>query len=574
MTCGNTIPRPEFPNPQFERENWLNLNGEWMFEMDPGCSGAQRKLIETDRLSGSIMVPFCPESRLSGIGNTDFMNGVWYKRSVNIEKNQLDGRVFLHFGAVDYEAKVYVNGRFAFSHKGGYTHFCGEITHQLRAGENLITVAVLDETRSPLVPRGKQSEQFRSHGCDYTRTTGIWQTVWLEFVPLEYIESFRFYPEPDSAAVSVSVSVRGEGTLRAEAYYDGEKAGEYEGFARNGSVNFTVPLSETHLWEPGEGRLYDVALCFGRDTVKSYFGLRKVCLEGMKFLLNGKSVFQRLVLDQGFYPDGIYTAPDDAALAADISLSMAAGFNGARLHQKVFEPRFLYHCDKAGYMVWGEYPNWGLDHSDPRALTAVLPEWCEALERDFNHPSIIGWCPFNETSEYRQRGQNDELLRIVYKTTKQIDKTRPCIDTSGYTHVVTDIYDVHDYDQDPVAFRERYRVLAEDGNLIDVFNSHGRLSQCYNSEPVMISEYGGIQWSVGDSKGWGYGNAPKSVEEFIARYRGLTDAILDNAALLGFCYTQLYDIEQEQNGLYTYDRHPKFDMEIFHTINSRKAAIE
>jgi len=569
MTSGKPVPRPEFPNPQFERENWLNLNGRWMFEMDPGCSGQERKLNEAQRLSGTIIVPFCPESRLSGIEHTDFMNCVWYKRAVNIAEQQMEGRVFLHFGAVDYEARVYVNGYLAFSHKGGYAHFRGEITKQLQAGENLITVEVKDDTRSPLVPRGKQSEQYHSHGCDYTRTTGIWQTVWLEFVPCEYIESFRFYPEPDSASVGVCVSVQGQGSLSAEVYYNDKKVGAFDGLARNGSVTFSIPLSEIHLWEPGRGRLYNVMLHFGRDTVKSYFGLRKVCLDRMKFLLNGRSVFQRLVLDQGFYPDGIYTAPDDAALAADISLSMAAGFNGARLHQKVFEPRFLYHCDKAGYMVWGEYPNWGLDLSKPEALYSVLPEWLDVLERDFNHPSIIGWCPFNET----HTPQIDEILSTVYNATKSFDKTRPCIDTSGYIHVLTDIYDVHDYDQDPAALKEHYESLSEDGSLYDRANARG-LKQMYNGQPVFISEYGGIQWSVGESKGWGYGNAPKTEGEFTERYRGLTDAILDNGAILGFCYTQLYDIEQEQNGLYTYDRQPKFDMRVFKEINSRKAAIE
>ena len=311
---------------------------------------------------------------------------------------------------------------------------------------------------------------------------------------------------------------------------------------------------------------------FGGDTVKSYFGLRDIRLDGFKYLINGKSVFQRLVLDQGFYRDGIYTAPDDSDMIKDIEISLAAGFNGARLHQKVFEQRFLYHCDRLGYIVWGEYPNWGLDYSAPDAIYGILPEWCEEVERDFNHPSIIGWCPFNETWDYAGREQRDELLEAVYKITKQLDSTRPCIDTSGNFHVMSDIFDVHDYEQDPKIFKENYDKLVSDGTLFDRHDSR----QKYAGEPTFVSEYGGIKWVVGeqDENAWGYGNAPRTENEFIERYRGLTEALLGNELMFGFCYTQLYDIEQEQNGLYTYDREPKFDMTVFHGINSAKAAIE
>ncbi len=278
------------------------------------------------------------------------------------------------------------------------------------------------------------------------------------------------------------------------------------------------------------------------------------------------------MLDQGFYRDGIYTAPDESDLIKDIEISLAAGFNGARLHQKVFEQRFLYHCDRMGYLVWGEYPNWGLDYSAPDAIYGILPEWCEEVERDFNHPSIIGWCPFNETWDYDGRQQRDELLETVYKITKQLDSTRPCIDTSGNFHVMSDIFDVHDYEQDPKIFKENYDKLVSDGTLFDRHDSR----QKYAGEPTFVSEYGGIKWVVGeqDENAWGYGNAPRTENEFIERYRGLTEALLGNELMFGFCYTQLYDIEQEQNGLYTYDREPKFDMTVFHGINSAKAAIE
>ena len=323
----------------------------------------------------------------------------------------------------------------------------------------------------------------------------------------------------------------------------------------------------------GKGNLYDLTLTFCGDTVQSYFGLREVRLDDRRFLLNGRSVFMRLVLDQGFYPDGIYTAKDEQALIRDVELSMAAGFNGARLHEKVFEPRFLYHCDRMGYIVWGEYPNWGADHSDPRALAPFLQEWIEAVERDFNHPSIIGWCPFNETWDYDGRRQWNEFLRTVYRATKAIDPTRPCIDTSGNYHVETDIYDLHDYEQNVDVFHAQYDKLATENELFDRHHDHGG-AQIWKGEPVFLSEYGGIRWAGEDAVGWGYGEAPKTEAEFKARYKGLTDTLLDNPRMCGFCYTQLYDVEQELNGLYTYGREPKFDMDFFKAVNSRKAAIE
>lgn len=566
-----TIPRSEHPDPQFQRKDWLNLNGEWDFEFDFGNSGLRAGVLEKDEWSRKINVPFCPESKLSGIEYTDFIAAVWYRKSVTVTETQLEGRVLIHFGAVDYETYLYVNGEEAGYHKGGYTSFIFDITEFLTAGENVIAVNARDDVRDPLVPRGKQSELYNSHGCDYTRTTGIWQTVWLEFVPKAYVKSFKLFPDTVNATLGVSAVVEGEGAFKAEAFYDGRLVGSFEKTAA-GFVSGDIKLSETHLWEVGCGRLYDLKITFGGDEISSYFGLRDIRIDGYKVLINGKSVFQRLVLDQGFYADGIYTAPSDEALEKDIRLSLAVGFNGARLHQKVFEPRFLYHCDRLGYIVWGEFGNWGLDYSRDGALEAMLPQWCESVARDFNHPAIVGWCPFNETWDRDGRKQNDELLRIVYRVTKQLDETRPCIDTSGNFHVETDIFDVHDYEQKVEIFKGNYDRLMTEGVLFERFPDRQEYD---GKKPAFVSEYGGIQWSLG-SRGdaWGYGNAPKSEQEFIDRYKGLTDALLDNERMFGFCYTQLYDIEQEQNGLYYYDRSPKFDPELFRRINSRKAAIE
>lgn len=570
------IPRPEHPKPQFERQSWLNLNGEWDFCFDNGLSGEARRFYEDfSAYDKKITVPFCLESELSGIGIKDFTYGVWYKRNVSLTAEQAAKRVVLHIGAADYKTKVWVNGSYAGMHKGGYVSFFFDISAFVRAGENTVVIFCEDDTRCPMIPRGKQSEEYYSHGCDYTRTTGIWQTVWLEFTEKAYIKSIKFRPDVVSQALNAEVFFEGKADFSAVVTYEGRAMGRFAANAAAGALNFSIPLAEPHLWEPGCGRLYDVELDFGADKVSSYFGLRSIAFDGYKFRLNGRSVFQRLVLDQGFYPEGVYTAPSDEALKRDIELSMDFGFNGARLHQKVFEERFLYHADKMGYMVWGEYPNWGLDHTRPESVYGILPEWLSELERDFNHPSIVGWCPFNETWDMHGCRQYDPLLSLVYRATKAADPGRPCIDTSGNYHVETDIFDLHDYEQSPEKLKETLEPFAAGAEL----KNHCNNRQTYTDGlPVFISEYGGIKWSPveGNSRdvAWGYGNAPQTEEEYKARYKGLTDALLEHPKIFGFCYTQLTDVEQEQNGCYRYDRSAKFDTAFFREVNTREAAIE
>lgn len=573
----NAIPRPEHPQPQWERANWKNLNGTWQFDFDFGASALERGLQNNDvKLSKEITVPFCPESKLSGIGYTDFINAVCYKKTVELSESDVAGKTFLHFGAVDYKAQIFVNGEFAGRHKGGYSSFKIDVTKFVHAGENTFFVYAEDDVRSRLQPKGKQANKYYSSGCDYTRTTGIWQTVWLESVPENYVKWAKYYPDIHEGSLTVVGETSGKGTLKIKSSFDGKDTGSSETECFGGRFTAKLVLNEKHLWEIGKGGLYDLDITFGEDRIKSYFGLRETRFEDKKFMLNGKSVFQRTVLDQGFYPDGIYTAPSDEALIKDIQLSLDAGFNGARLHQKVFEARFLYHCDRMGYIVWGEHANWGLDYYNPQATEIFLNEWAEIMERDFNHPSVIGWCPFNETWGYNEKRANNTLLSTIYNYTKAVDVTRPVIDVSGHTHCfVSEIFDIHDYDQNPETFKARYDELPEKGTFYDVFvENHDKDATRYDGQPLFVSEYGGIQWNTNGNAGWGYGQAPKTEEEFIARYKGLTDALLDNPEIFGFCYTQLYDIEQEINGLYTYDRTPKFDMAIFKEINARKAAIE
>lgn len=571
------IPRNEYPRPQMVRDKWMNLNGKWDFEIDHGNSGEDKNFI-VKKFSKKIIVPFCPESSLSGINEKDFMNCVWYKKQFSLPSNWKDSRIILHFGAVDYETTVWINGIKVGKHIGGYSSFSFEITKYIKPSNNTIVVRAFDDLRTGLQPSGKQSPKYHSFACFYTRTTGIWQTVWLEAVPENFIKSFKFYPNINSKKLTIQFSLEGDVsnlTLKTILKHNSKPIATDISIASNNMfVSIDIKDEDFELWELDNPFLYDLEFeLFNKskiiDKVKSYVGLREIRIKDKAVLLNNKSVFQRLVLDQGYYPDGIYTAPTEEALKKDIELSMEMGFNGARLHQKVFEPRFLYWADRLGYLVWGEYPNWGLDHANPKVVERVLQEWNEVIERDFNHPSIIGWCPFNETTT----NQNPELLRGIYKTTKILDPTRPVIDTSGYVHVETDIYDCHNYEQDPEKFKMLFKDFEKNENAWRNFTEH---DAPYLGQPYFVSEYGGIWWNPGqkDEKSWGYGNRPKSEKEFIDRYKKLTEYLLSHPKMFGFCYTQLYDVEQEVNGLYTYYRIPKFSPKIFYKINTKKAEIE
>ncbi len=567
------IARPEYPRPQFERKNWINLNGEWLFEIDHGRSGKERRLYENGEFSSKINVPFCPESKLSGVHNVDFMESVWYKRTFDIPNAWTDEgkRTILNIGACDYETEVYVNGKYIGKHIGGYVSFAMDITSAIVSGENTVVISALDRARNANQPCGKQSRLYYSHACDYTRTTGIWQTVWLENVPNHYIKRTKYRASVENESLYIeAVCENADGkALTARAYFDGREVGCDSAVVSNKTVMLRVKVSEMQLWDVGDGKLYDLVLDLDGDVVYSYFGMRKVEYKNGKTYINGRVVYQRLILDQGFYPDGIYTAPTEQDLIDDIQRSLDMGFNGARLHQKVFEPRFLYHCDRMGYIVWGEHANWGLDLAKFEAWRGFMPEWQEILERDFNHPAIIGWCPLNET----QQNQNKDFVRALADMTRSYDPDRMYIDASGWTHQedISDMLDIHDYEQNPEVFKAHYLPLEKGEPVTFTRNPKGGL-------PTFMSEFGGIWWDPENpERGWGYGgvgNRPKSEEEFIERYRGLVTAMLENKAISAFCYTQLTDVEQEVNGLYTYDRKPKFAPAIIREINTQKAAVE
>ncbi len=579
----SSIPRAEHPRPDFQRAQWLNLNGTWQFEVDEKGDGEARGLTSGQDLARQIVVPFCPESRLSGIANTDFMTNVWYRRMFEVPGDWKGRRILLHFGAVDWHARVWLNGAFVGEHFGGNVPFFFDITASLRAGENELVVRAFDDTRSGLQACGKQSQKRESHGCVYTRTTGIWQTVWLEAVGQTWLRQITLTPDLDGGRLFFQAWVDGPGkgaTLRLRATADGKPVGEEIVPAAWRNTLGMLKLSETRSWSPQSPFLYDLTIDVLRDgrvvdSVQSYFGLRKITIEGNRFLINDQPVFQRLILDQGYYPDGVLTAPSDEALRRDIELSMAAGFNGARLHQKVFEPRFLYWADKLGYLIWGEYPNWGLSQLTSTSLSEVMDEWRTELIRDRNHPCIIGWCPLNETGH----GPEPTGLQKLMALTQIIDPGRPFLDVSGYVHQYagTDVYDCHEYGQEPAVFAARFRTFAQTGTDPWVNIQPESDAAPYLAQPFFVSEYGGIRLKSAESaesgaEGWGYGET--DVEGFFERYRGLTDALLDNANLFGFCYTQLTDVEQEQNGVYTFDRKPKYDVARLRAINIRPAAYE
>jgi len=576
-----SLPRPEYPRPDFTRSSWLNLNGEWDFTFDLSDSGEERGLPQGEGFDRKILVPFAPESKLSGIGFTDFMAAVWYKKLLTIPEGWQGQRIKLNFEAADYETTVWINGQKAGTHRGGYTPFSFDITDLCQQKENVLVVRCRDDVRSGRQPSGKQSERYYSYGCMYRRTTGIWQTVWLEPVPAVRIEKYRVYPDLRNGQAVLQVYLNEEpvsGFLTL-AVADGQKIVFKETRPAARLTGFVVRLKNPKLWNIRNPYLYDFTLELSTaasgpavDSVQGYFGLRKIEARGEKIYFNKKPLFMRLVLDQGFYPDGIYTAPSDEALRHDIEISQAAGFDGARLHQRVFERRFLYWADRLGYLVWGEFADWGLDLSRPEALITFQSEWLEAVERDFNHPSIIGWCPFNE-----RWGDNfPGVMESIFHLTKALDPTRLMIDASGGYHlVIPDVYDSHNYEQNVAKFKEAYDGLLLSPPKVFVNGSRERHTP-YQGQPYFVSEYGGIWWNPGqqDDKAWGYGDRPRSSEEFLERYKALTEVLLFNRRIAGFCYTQLYDIEQEVNGLYTFERQPKFDPAFFFKVNQQKAAIE
>ncbi len=589
------IPRSEHPRPQFVRDAWQNLNGEWTYEFDFGLSATERGRQNAQGFADKITVPFCPESELSGVAHTDFINGLCYHRSLAIPADWAGRRILLNFGGVDYECHAFVDGQEVGVHYGGSSSFSFDITEAAKPGQrqNLVLV-VRDFVRDGVQPCGKQSFAYKSAGCRYTRTTGIWQTVWLEAVDMLGLARCRIAPDLDGGAFHFAPvffqEARGR-RLRIRVLADGQEVGGATA-AGNTGVSVTVPLSQVRPWSPKDPFLYDVEYAVldaqGAvvDTVRAYAGLRKIHIEGDKLFLNNSPVFLRLVLDQGFYRKGIWTAPTDADLKRDIELSMAAGFNGARLHQKVFEERFHYWADKLGYLTWGETPSWGIAFlsgaSSPytaavafEGVSNLLHAWREIIARDYNHPSIIAWTPTNETYPATNEPLFRRLVTEIYDVTKQLDPTRPCNECSGYHHVKTDLWTVHFYRKNVQELKEAMEPAeAPVGSLTPKFEL-----SAYKGQPYINDEFGGFLYLPPKLTGrfadntWGYhGIEIKSDEQFHDMIAEQVRYMVDLPQCCGFCYTQLTDIEQEQNGVLTYDRVPKIPLEMLKDAFGYKGA--
>ena len=561
------IPRPEYPRPQFERTDWVNLNGQWTFEMDFGSSGEQRGWTNSKGLSKKITVPFCPESELSGIGYTDFIPCVWYQRNINIPAEWNGKKILLHFGAADYETKVYVDGKMVGEHKGAGSSFNFDITSYVKAGQQAnLVVRVYDNLRGGMQPGGKQCTALYSAGCSYTRVTGIWQTVWMEAVNEQALKNVFAIPDIDQQQLVVRPEFYNEGnnnTLTVEVK-DGKKTVAKRTSQASNQSTIVLPIKNAHLWSPEDPYLYDVKYTVKNaqgeviDEVSSYMGMRKVHISGGYFYLNNKPYFQRLVLDQGYYPDGIWTAPSDEALRQDIEMSKAVGFNGARLHQKVFEERYYYWADKLGYLTWGEEASWVLNINNELAVRNFLTEWAEIVVRDRNHPSLVTWTPLNETWNATP-GVYVRFVNDLYDLTKAIDPTRPINDASGDSHVKTDIWSVHDYTREPDKLIANHTIKA---GVEPYRNMKDKdfLSK-YEGQPYMVDEFGGLPWIPKEERAnsWGYGANIDTVEEFYSILEKEIDALKACKHVVGFCYTQITDVEQEKNGIYYYNRKPKFD---------------
>lgn len=533
-------PRPEYPRPRLRRPDWINLNGEWEF-------GAGSR----PAFDRHIVVPFCAESQLSGIGEIPG-DVVWYRRRFDAPKAE---RLALHFGAVDYRATVWVNDRELARHEGGHTPFSVDVTEALRARDNVLVVRAEDTLEDKTVPRGKQFWGRRPEGIFYTPTTGIWQTVWLEPLPARHIRALRI--NPDLAAGAVDFELDADGRAELDASLDGEVVGRWSGVAGRGRIG----LERVVPWHPGSPRLYELEARLldpeGKtvDRVQTYFGLRAVETRDGRFWLNGEPFVQRLVLDQGYFPGGLLTAPDDDSLRRDIELAKSLGFNGARKHQKVEDPRWLYWADRLGFLVWDEMPSF--QAYSPQAEERLAAEWADVVRRDRDHPSVVAWVPANESfglQEIEASVRSRFLVRL-YQLTRELDVTRPVVSNDGWEHSLTDLCTLHDYSR-PAEVARRYRSL--EGALDGTVSGHAPYNPGFEfrGEPLLVTEFGGLQ--LAGSGGWGYGQVAGG-GQLLRAYRGLVEGLMARGPVEGFCYTQLTDVEQERNGLLTFGRVPKVD---------------
>ena len=578
--------RKEYPRPQFVRDNWQNLNGEWDFCFDDQNIGEREQWYQSFDWKVKIQVPFVYETAASGIGEEQFHPYVWYRRKFTVPVDHNGQNIILHFQAVDYVAKVWVNGRYVGRHEGGYSAFSFDITMYtaVDGSENVVVVKV-EDSNDCTQPRGKQRWREQSFGCWYVQTTGIWQSVWLECVNPQHLRSVKITPDLDTNSVYFDYDVNGtndckELYLTTKIKLDGELIKEIGIAVDRSNLSASVELFSDKrewgvvTWSPGHPRLYEVEFLLSDtdsivDEVHSYFGLRKVSIQKGKVLLNHTPLYQRLILDQGYWPESHLTPPSEEAIIADIDYILAMGYNGVRKHQKIEDPRFLYWCDVKGLLVWSEMVA-AYEFND-QAMERFTKEWMEIVQQQYNHPSIITWVPFNESwgiSRVFVDQKQQKFTEAIYYLTKSIDPYRPVIVNDGWEHTVSDILTLHDYEESGNQFLKRYADKdAITSNEISHMNYKYAMANGYEyrGQPIIISEFGGIAFK--SESGWGYGNQVDSEEAFLERFRKITQAIKETEYICGYCYTQVSDVQQEVNGLLTEDRKPKLPIERIKEIN-------
>ena len=578
-----TILRTEYPRPQFQRKNWMNLNGEWEFDYDDSKLGRTEKWYKDHSFSKRIHVPFSYQSALSGIGDTTFHDLVWYKRTFQIQTERTS-RYILHFGAVDYEAWVWINGELAGYHQGGHSSFHFDITHLVKSGSNSLVVQANDSSTALDQPRGKQYWKEQSESIFYTRTTGIWQSVWLEELPETSLSNVYFTPDIDEKQIKIDyqidslkedhqldivISFKGTTIIKDTVGLLSQKG------SRQYSLTHAATEFENWLWSPEHPNLFDVTLTLRHhnqmiDEVQSYFGMRKISVHNGEVHLNNKPYYMRLVLDQGYFPDGVLTAPSEEDLIQDIKLTKQLGFNGARKHQKVEDPLYYYWADRLGLLVWGEMAN--SYTFNEVAVERISKEWQEVIARDYNHPCIVAWVPINESwgvpNLLTSSKQRHHSLTMYYLT-KSLDQTRLVMSNDGWEHTKSDLCTIHDYEASRERLEARYQTVENALAFLPAGKTIYAPGHHYQDEPMLVTEFGGISFKQSDWDGWGYSNA-SSEEEFLSAYQAVVDAIHHSPLIKGFCYTQLTDVEQEINGLLTYDRKPKAALEKIHHITTGK----
>lgn len=573
----------EYPRPQFVRKNWLNLNGSWDFCFDDENVGEKKEFFKYFPIGKQILVPFTYETKLSGINDQSIHENVWYSKTVKLQKT--DRRIILNFEASDFVTKIWINGRYVGMNVGGYHRFSFDVTGYIIDGSNNFAIKI-EDSLSKSQPRGKQRYKEESWKCWYVQTTGIWGTVWLEEVSDVRLISVKITPNYDEKEVNILVGSNvgdkdKEYELETAVLFEEKVVASSKTKIEDESFECKLDLGrDVKYWSLDQPNLYVVKFRLYEngelsDEVSSYFGVRKISINKNELLLNNKELYLRMVLDQGYWPDSGLTPPNEEAIKQDISIVKRYGFNGIRKHQKIEDERFLYYCDKNGILVWSEMANcYEYDNLSKKYFT---DEWQKILERNYNHPCIIAWVPFNESwgiPNVSTDVDEQKFTEEIYKITKSYDGTRPVICNDGWQHTIADIVTIHDYTQDGNLLFGRYNVNDDVLSNKVPFNGDRKLFSSgygYKGQPIVMSEYGGI--ALNSQDGWGYGKQVKDENEFTERFSDLTNAIKNTKDICGYCYTQLTDVQQEVNGLVDENRKPKFSEKIIKRIKEINSGL-